>query len=80
MALVQAIETYVEAGRRQQIHRRVALEGVAVLVGTERCNLDETDEETAPYELDLEDAKAAAASRFCGHCFPDGKPMVLKEG
>ena len=76
MATIQAAETYVEAGRREQIHRRLTAEG-AVLTATERCNLDDTDEETAPREMTLEEAMAARAKRFCGHCFPGGKPASL---
>lgn len=71
----QAVQGFVEAGRRQQIHRRLTVEG-AVLTATERCNLDDTDEETAPRAITLEAAKAAPASRFCRHCFPGGKPTI----
>lgn len=73
--MVEAAGGYVQAGRREAIHRRLRVAG-SVLTATERCNLDDTDEDTAPREITLEEARAAAPGRFCRHCFPLGKPVI----
>lgn len=66
MTTVEAVITYVQAGRRGRAHRRVVVEGVT-LTGTERCNLDDLAVPEQPIsEAQYEALKATGLA--CRHC------------